>query len=114
MIFAFCTCSAVSVSEDPAMVHRPATGAASLLSQATPTRTAAATPRAGPPRLTPQPLRRRAFFRFLLPATAGRRREGGRRLGVEGRRVLLRPPAGWEVVLEPAIPPTLCRPADGT
>jgi len=58
------------------------------LSQATPTRTAAATTSAGHQRFTSHCFFRRVRF-FLLPLPVGRRRWGGRR-----RVVLLLVPAG--------------------
>jgi hypothetical protein len=90
IVRAFATCSAVTVNGDPVIVQSPATGGLPVfwLSQATPTRTAAATTSAGHQRETSHRFFRRVRF-FLLPATAGRRRWDGRR-----RVVLLLVPAG--------------------
>src|SRR3954470_3548804 len=112
MVAALATCSLVSVMDRPAIVQCPGTGGTPLfsLSQATPTRTAAATTSAGHHRFASQPFFRRPFF--LLPATVGRRRVAGPRLFDGLRRaVLLLVPAGCEVTIGPAITPTVSRKA---
>src|SRR3954447_11000077 len=104
IVFAFSICSVVSVTEAPVIVQCPGTGGTPLfsLSQATPTRTAAATTSTGHHRFGSQPFFVRRVF-FVRPRDAGRR-PVGRRFWVGRRRVvLLLAPEGWEVVIGPAI-----------
>src|SRR3954447_7687253 len=104
IVFAFSICSVGSVTEAPVIVQCPGTGGTPLssLSQATPTRTAAATTIAGHQRAASQPFFRRALF-FRLPASAGRRALGFRFPAGRRRVVVLLVPAGCEVIVEPAI-----------